>query len=149
MFNLSDMATASPVQTLDRNWKASGQRVAKSRGQWQERGWERGIDRSGATDRDAVGLRARQGGADDPGSFAWNKPLPMNRLKSSSPRAFMPHISYPLPNPVGGTGDPPVPAGDSPTGTRDAILPSDAVFYRRVVRCLPPGQLPGGTGADC
>jgi len=30
-------------------------------------------------------------------------------------------MTSPHPNPLGGTGDPPVPVGDPPTGTRETI----------------------------
>jgi len=46
-------------------------------------------------------------------------------------------MTYPRPNPLGGTGDPPVPVGDPPTGTSEDLPPSDAVLLQK---CCPPSS---------
>jgi hypothetical protein len=47
---------------------------------------------------------------------------------------------------MGSTGDPPVPAGDSPTGAGSDGMFKGGTRARKVAFGIPPGQWPGGTG---
>ena len=47
---------------------------------------------------------------------------------------------------MGSTGDPPVPVGDSPTGSENDGLLSWRNALGNITLELPPGQWPGGTG---